>query len=108
MELYEYSALEQAELIRTKQVSSEELLDAILTQVSSADADIHAFVTVCEKEAREKAKNIDRKIAAGEAAGRLAGVPYSAKDVFCTRGIRTTAGSKILGSWIPPYNAAAI
>lgn len=108
MELTELSALEQAALIRTKQVSAQEMLDAVLARVRCSDADVHAFVSICEKEARKKAEETDRKIAAGEPVGPLAGVPYSAKDVFCTRGIRTTAGSKILSGWIPPYNAAAV
>ena len=51
-----------------------------------------------EREAREKAAEVDRRIAAGEAVGPLAGVPYSAKDVFCTKGIQTTAAAKILDS----------
>lgn len=125
MDLTELSALEQAELVRGKQISAEELLDAVLDRVRAADGrpgspdndpagipgdeeKIHAFVTLCEASAREKAREIDRKIAAGESAGPLAGVPYSAKDVFCTRGVPTAAGSRILRGWIPPYDAAVI
>lgn len=106
--LAELSAAEQADLIRTKQISAVELLDSVLHQTEKAELKNHAFITICEKEAREKARNVDKKIAAGEPVGKLAGVPYSAKDMFCTRAIQTTAGSAILKGWIPSYNAAAI
>lgn len=102
------SAVEQAELVRTKQIGAEELLELTLRRVEQTEGSLHAFITICEKEAREKARDVDRRIAAGEAVGPLAGVPYSAKDVFCTRGIQTTAGSGILSGWLPPYSAAAI
>ena len=102
------SAVEQAELVRTKQIGAEELLELTLRRAEQTEGSLHAFITICEKEAREKARDVDRRIAAGEAVGPLAGVPYSAKDVFCTRGIQTTAGSGILSGWLPPYNAAAI
>lgn len=102
------SAVEQAELVRTKQIGAEELLELTLQRVEQTEGSLHAFITICEKEAREKARDVDRRLAAGEAVGPLAGVPYSAKDVFCTRGIQTTAGSGILSGWLPPYNAAAI
>ncbi len=102
------SALEQAELVRSKQIGAEELLELTLQRLEQTEGTLHAFVTICEKEAREKARDVDRRITAGEAVGPLAGVPYSAKDVFCTRGIQTTAGSGILSGWLPPYSAAAI
>ena len=108
MDLTELTALEQAELVRTKQISAEELLDAVLERTERMENKIHGFVTLCREEAREKARRIDKRIAAGEEAGPLAGVPYSAKDVFCTRGIQTTAGSRILRGWKPPYSAAAV
>ena len=108
MNLTDLSALEQAKLVRTKQIGAEELLELTLEHVEQTEGTVHAFITVCEKEARKKARDVDRRIAAGEEVGPLAGVPYSAKDVFCTRGIQTTAGSRILSGWLPPYNAAAI
>lgn len=107
-ELIRLSAGEQAHLIRTKQISAAELLDAVLSHAVETNEKTHAFVTFCDKEARKRAETIDRKLAKGEDPGPLAGVPYSAKDVFCTRGIRTTGGSRILEKWVPPYDAAAI
>ncbi len=124
MELTTLTAIEQAELIRSRQISAAELLNATLDQVKTVDGcpgssdntpesaeertKIHAFVTICEDEARTKAAEVDRKIRDGEPVGPLAGVPYSAKDMYCTKGILTSAGSRILQGWEPPYNAEVI
>ena len=123
-ELTELSALEQAKLIREKQISAEELLNATLEQVKKVDGrpgslepyvekpedleKVHAFIILTEDHAREKARAVDKKVSAGESLGSLAGVPYSAKDVYCTKGIQTTAASKILKGFKPPYNASVI
>lgn len=122
-DLTHLTALEQAKLIRDRKVSAVELLDATLAQVRKVDGrpgqvgatetaedleKVHAFILLTEREAREKAAEVDRRIAAGEAVGPLAGVPYSAKDVFCTKGIQTTAAAKILDGWKPPYNSTVI
>lgn len=124
MELTSLTAIEQARLIRTGQITAMELLDATLERVKAVDgrpgspddpaetaADrekIHAFVTICEEKARKKAAAVDKKIADGEPVGPLAGVPYSAKDMYCTHGIPTSGGSRILRGWKPPYDAAVI
>lgn len=123
MELTSLTAIEQARAIRSKEISAVELLEATLEHVKTVDGchgtpggsntqeeqgGIHAFVTICEAEARQAAEAVDRKIAEGEPIGPLAGVPYSAKDVYCTRGIPTGAGSRILAGWRPPYDAAVI
>ena len=124
MELTTLSAIEQAKLIRTGQISASELLEATLARVKAADGrpgsterspetaedreKIHAFITICEEEARKKAAAVDKKLAAGEPVGLLAGVPYSAKDMYCTKGIPTSGGSGILQGWKPPYDAEVI
>ena len=123
-ELIELSAIEQTKLIREKKVSSVELLEATLKQVERVDGrpgsldfyveqpedleKVHAFILMTKERAMEKAVEVDRKIAAGEPVGALAGVPYSAKDVYCTKGIQTTAASRILEGWKPPYNSTVI
>lgn len=124
MDLTTISAIEQAKLIRTRQVSAMELLDATLKHVKAVDGypdfakksnstaedreKIHAFVSICEEEARKKAASVDKRIASGDSVGPLAGVPYSAKDMYCTKGIRTSAGSRILQDWKPSYDAEVI
>ncbi|HQN63179.1 MAG TPA: amidase, partial [Flexilinea sp.] len=123
-ELTSMSALDQARLIREKKISAEELLNETLAQVKKVDGrpgsleeyieqpedkeKVHAFILITEESAREKARAVDRKVAAGEELGPLAGVPYSAKDVYCTKGIQTTAASRILDGYHPPYTSTVI
>lgn len=68
----------------------------------------NAFITICEKEALERAKEIDKLVAGKKDPGPLAGVPIAVKDMLCTKGIRTTAASKILDNFIPPYSSTVV
>jgi aspartyl-tRNA(Asn)/glutamyl-tRNA(Gln) amidotransferase subunit A len=77
-------------------------------RIEKTDSEIGAFLTLCKERALEKADHIDRMAAEGEALPRLAGVPVAIKDVLSTRGVRTTAGSKSLAHYIPPYDATAV
>ena len=69
---------------------------------------VHAFITITRKRALAQAKEVDRKIAAGEDPGPLAGVPLAVKDIFCVRGTPSTAGSKILENFVAPYSATPV
>ena len=89
---------------RTAQSIVEEHLDAIRRREPTVDA----FLTVCTEEALERARTLDAKRAAGTEMGLLAGVPIAVKDNICTRGIRTTCGSKILHNFVPPYDAHVV
>ena len=73
-----------------------------------AQVELNAFITVARDEVMEQARALDAKRARGETLGPLAGVPIALKDALCTRGVRTTAGSKILEHWIPPYDATVV
>ena len=74
----------------------------------NVEADVHAFNLVMEDQARTRAAEIDRMVAAGEDPGPLAGVPVALKDLLCTRGVPTTCSSKILAGWLPPYDATVV
>jgi aspartyl-tRNA(Asn)/glutamyl-tRNA(Gln) amidotransferase subunit A len=87
--------------------SSVELTRAALDRIAALDERINAFITVTEDVALEQAKRADERIAKGES-GPLTGVPAAIKDVICTEGVRTTAGSKILEPFVPPYDGTAI
>ena len=124
MDVTRLTAIEQADLVRSRKISAVELLESTLKRIEAVDGRsgssrnngelpedkeyIHAFVHVCRDHALHKAKEVDKKIAAGEPVGPLAGVPYAAKDVYCTSGIPTEAGSRILQGWIPPYQSTVI
>jgi aspartyl-tRNA(Asn)/glutamyl-tRNA(Gln) amidotransferase subunit A len=94
-------ATELAKRIADRQVSAVEVTEAHLGRIADRDGDYHAFLHVDADGAIEQAKRVD----AGDVRGPLAGVPLGLKDVIVTKGVPTTAGSKILEGWIPPYDA---
>lgn len=84
--------------------SARELAEHFLARIGAHDAKLNSFITVTPEEARKAADVADARLAAGER-GALLGIPYAHKDIFCTAGIRTTCGSKMLGEWVAPYDA---
>ncbi len=89
------------------ELSSVELIQSCLARIRETDDDIGAFITVSENQALEQAKEADKRRAAGDA-GLLCGIPVSLKDLLCTKGIKTTCGSKMLEDFIPPYDATVV
>ena len=108
MEIYESNARELAEKIRNGEVSSEEVTESVLQRIERMEPTINAYITVMYESALDRAREIDKKRAKGEALGQLGGVPVAIKDSIITKGTRTTAGSRILENYIPPYNAHVI
>ncbi|KAI8472916.1 MAG: glutamyl tRNA amidotransferase, subunit A [Monoraphidium minutum] len=90
-----------------RQRSAVEVTQEYLRQLRSVEDTLGAFITVDDEHALAQARAIDAKLAAGEAAGPLAGVPIAVKDNICTRGLRTTAGSRVLEGYVPPFDATA-
>ena len=88
--------------------SASALVDAHYVKIAADDAEIGAYLFLCKERAAAKAAAIDALAARGDELPPLAGVPVAIKDVMVTRGIRTTAGSKILGDYIPPYECTAV
>lgn len=93
--------------LKKKEFSSVELTRSCLERIDSIEGRISAFVTVTEDEALEAAKKADEMLKNGENLPLL-GIPLSIKDNFCTKGIRTTASSKVLDDFIPPYDATVV
>ena len=87
--------------------SSVELTQYYLDRIAKYDTDLNAFITVTEEQALAGAKTADEQIAAGTA-GALTGIPMAHKDLFCTDGVRTSCGSKMLDNFIAPYNATVV
>jgi len=104
-ELTRLSAAELAEKIAGGQVSAVEVAAAHLDRIASVDAAVHAFLHVDTEGALAAATAVDARRAAGDELGPLAGVPLAMKDVVVTVGLPTTAGSKSLEGWRPPYDA---
>jgi len=99
------TAAELAETIATGQASAVEVAQAHLDRIAKVDEKVHAFLHVDTEGALAAARAVDAKRAKGEKLGPLAGVPLALKDIFTTHNLPTTAGSKILEGWLPPYDA---
>jgi len=93
-----------AAALRRREMSAREVTDAYLGAIAALNPRLNAFITVTPDEARAQADAADAALAAGDA-GPLAGIPLAIKDLFCTEGVRTTAGSRILGPFVPPYES---
>ncbi|WP_406203331.1 Asp-tRNA(Asn)/Glu-tRNA(Gln) amidotransferase subunit GatA [Kitasatospora sp. NBC_01560] len=104
-ELIKYTAAETASAIAKGEVSAVEVAQAHLDRIDAVDKKVNAFLHVDTEGALSAARAVDEKRAKGEELGPLAGVPLALKDVFTTKGVPTTCGSKILEGWIPPYDA---
>jgi len=95
-------------LIDTGEVTAVEVAHAHLDRVQATDERVHAFLRVLEDQALAQAADVDRRRAAGEPVGALAGVPVAVKDLLCTRGVETTCASRILEHYRPPYDATVV
>ncbi len=95
-------------LIAAREVSPVEATQAALDQIDRLQPDLNAFITVTPEHALEGARRAEAEIAAGRNRGPLHGVPVALKDLFQTRGIRTTAGSPLLVDWVPDEDAAVV
>lgn len=107
----EFAYLEIAELhekLKSKEVTSVELTKYFLERIKKHNPELNAYLTVTEDEALQQAEEADRVIASGENFGMLTGIPFAIKDLFMTKGIRTTASSKILENYIAPFDATVV
>jgi aspartyl-tRNA(Asn)/glutamyl-tRNA(Gln) amidotransferase subunit A len=104
--LHEWTLLAAAKMVRDREISSREITRALLERIERVNPKINAYITVLPEKAMRDALARDEAQARGEPLGPLHGVPVGLKDIFCTRGIRTTCGSGILSGFLPPYDAA--
>src|ERR1043165_4189627 len=94
--------------VQARKTTAMELAEACYAQIQKEDGQIGAFLTLSKERALEQADRMDRMAAEGKTLPPLGGVPVGIKDVMSTRGLRTTAGSKILEKYIPPYDCTAV
>jgi aspartyl-tRNA(Asn)/glutamyl-tRNA(Gln) amidotransferase subunit A len=107
MDLHALTIHELCALLDKREVSAREVTEAFYGRIDAVDDRVHAYLTLTRDLAFEQADRADRRRQAGER-GPLLGVPLAIKDVICTKGVRTTCGSKILQNFVPPYDATVM
>jgi aspartyl-tRNA(Asn)/glutamyl-tRNA(Gln) amidotransferase subunit A len=108
MKLNELAAHEIHSLLKKKEVSVVEIVDAVLARIDKVDDRLNAFITVNDVEARQQARQIDEEISRGREILPLTGIPVAVKDSICIKGMKTTCASRILDNFYPPYDATVI
>ena len=107
LELRGAGIVQTAAAVRAQRVKARELVEGYLDRITRLDGGLGAYLLVDAEGARRKADEVDAALAGGRELGALAGVPIALKDIYVTRGVATTAGSKILKGFIPPYESTA-
>ncbi len=105
--MHDKSLRELATGLRNREFSSSELTRHFLDRIGQHDSSLNSFVTLCEAEAMKSAEAADRLLAEGDG-HVLTGLPLAHKDIFCTRGVKTACGSKMLDNFIAPYDATVV
>lgn len=103
--MYNLTIAQAHQKLKTKAISAVELTRAVFERIKSVEPKVDAYLKLTEKNALEQAQKIDAK---GGFTHPLAGIPVAVKDLYCTENIKTTAGSKILANYIPPYDATVV
>lgn len=107
MTITELSIAQIRDKMQKKEVTAVQLTEAFLKRIEQVDSKLNSFITVNSR-ALEEAHQIDHEVSNGKPLGALAGMPIAVKDMLCTKGLRTTAASKMLENFIPPYDSTVV
>lgn len=107
MELHDHGLADLRRLLQRKEISAVELTTVFLQRIQSLDSQLQSFITLNEEGALASARRADEQRAAGSVAPLL-GLPIAHKDIFSTRGLRTTCGSRMLENYVPPFDATVV
>ncbi|MCL5808658.1 MAG: amidase family protein, partial [Deltaproteobacteria bacterium] len=107
MELYELTIHEIHDKLLAGETTSAAVTASVFQRIDAVEKDVHAYITLMKETALAEAEAADEKIKRG-AGGPLTGIPIALKDIYCTKGVRTTCGSRILSHFIPPYDATVV
>jgi len=107
MELYQLTIHELLDRLRVGETTSVAITASVFGRIDTVEKEVHAYITLMRETALAEAERADERIRKGEI-GALTGIPVALKDIFCTKGVRTTCGSRILENFIPPYDATVV
>ena len=105
--MHENSVSQLSTSLHSREVSSEELTRHFLERIDTLDGQLNSFITVAQERAITQARVADKQLAGGKA-GPLTGIPLAHKDIFCTQGLRTSCGSRMLENFVAPYDATLV
>lgn len=105
--LHQASLSELQQLLAQRKISSLELTQHFLQRIAHHDRALNSFITVTEEQALQTAQHADALLAQGQG-GAMCGIPFAHKDIFCTQGVKTSCGSRMLDNFIAPYNAGVV
>lgn len=108
MDLYQHTAKELHQKLLGKECSAAEIAQSVFSRIDACEERVGAYVTLDRENALAAAEAVDKKIAAGEEIGPLAGIPVAVKDNICTKDVLTTCASRMLYNFRPPYNATVV
>jgi aspartyl-tRNA(Asn)/glutamyl-tRNA(Gln) amidotransferase subunit A len=108
MELYHFTIHELHDMLKKGETTSQAVTESVLGRIKAVDDKVKAYITVTGDIARAQALAADKRIKAGDISSPLLGIPIAIKDNMCTEGIKTTCASKILGNFVPPYDATVV
>ena len=108
MKIIDMTAVELGTAIQNREVGVQEAVSAALERIEEKEALYHCYVTLDQEGALGQAREVQKRIDAGELTGALAGVPVAIKDNLCTEGMLTTCSSRILYNFVPTYSAQAV
>lgn len=107
MELNRLTVHELQEMIKDGDISSVDIVKSVFRRIDAVENRVHSYITLLRDSALEEAEKADQEIKRGNIKA-LTGIPIALKDLMCTRGVRTTCGSRILGNYVPPYDSTVV
>ncbi len=108
MELYQRTIHELHDMLKKGETTSRAITESVIVRIKAVDGKVNAYITVAEEAALRQAEKADKRIKTGDTSSPLLGIPIAVKDNMCTEGIKTTCASKILGNFVPPYDATVV
>jgi aspartyl-tRNA(Asn)/glutamyl-tRNA(Gln) amidotransferase subunit A len=108
MSLYSLTIHELHEKLKRREITSVELTESVFDRIAATEGRVGSFITLCHDAARAQAKQADKRFQSNENVSPLLGIPIALKDIFLTRGIRTTCASRMLDNFVPPYDGTAV